>query len=971
MATLVGGTVVVAWLLHVALARTTHNFDADWLFALEVHKVKKHCEVSEFPDVMDSKQCAGLKQAGENVTSIDQCRDLCCQQHDCEVWQYCPAGAECDPKGTCWIGMASECYDKPGWVSRKRQLIKRPTDLCNDDRCKEKFNDSKWRSVKVPHDFEIEERVQMNNTDRMHGYRNQHVGWYRKYFEAPEFSPQRAYAWLEFDGIYRNSQIWLNGQYVGGQASGYTSFTVPVTQYLKYGKKNVLSVRADAKTELEGWWYEGGGIYRHTRMVFAPWAHAQDLFVAPNVDPISISEDGMSGTVEVNTTFEVFNSGALAVDMIAVISLFDLRGMKVGYQEKLFSVSPSDVLRMSAIFDLVNASLWSTDHPYLYSAEVELFQNGAKVDTIKKKFGARYVRWDKDTGLYINNQRVKLKGFCNHQDFAGVGVAVPDRINYWKVAKLQEMGSNAWRMSHGPPNPELLDFTDELGMLVMDEHRSYCERTQRICNETGFLDDLRRMLRRDRSHPSVIMWSFCNEAGCSNVPNDEQALLHASQMKQIVEANDPVNTRAVTGGWYSKWEGLTQGWAPKIMDVQGINYFYDELGDFHNQFPDKPMVSTESGSCLSARGVYFTNVTEGQIDEYSRHQCTEDWVKTIDPDYISGGFGWTGFDYHGEPVPTFWPAANSNFGVLDLAGFPKDSFYWHQAWWTNKDVLHILPHWNKPEGYVEKASEGTCDISGFPIDFADQRCYGLRPVLNATTIDDCMKACCEDTLCEVYSWTTLENYCYIGPMDMNMCEKVEGWRGGGRRKVVRVWAFGNAPRVELSLNGESLGMRDMPRLEKVEWKVPYEPGRLEATGYDLNGKVVSNALVETTGKPAQLRLRAEQGHNRLAAHGSDAGLVAVSVLDAEGRVVPTANNRIHFSVKGVGKIIGGHNGNPASHEPEVGSSSFSAYNGWTRIVVGATGGEGKIKLEASSPGLKTAHLEITVAGGEESVLSII
>mmetsp|Transcript_5809 Transcript_5809/g.9915 ORF Transcript_5809/g.9915 Transcript_5809/m.9915 type:complete len:1008 (+) Transcript_5809:57-3080(+) len=955
------GAIVAVLHLHVVFCREVQNFDSDWLFELQKVDQKQHCEDNEFPEIMDGSQCYGLKHAEYADQNVSSCRDACCQMTTCEVWQYCAEGAGCNVPNTCWIGKKEgSCNKAKGWTSRGRTpFLRPPNSKCTNARCVRDTDDSKWKNITLPHDFVLENEVKKDGTDPMHGFKQVGIGWYRKHFKALAKSDATASVWLEFDGIYRDSQIWLNGHYIGGQASGYTSFNVPLQNYLKYGKDNVLAVRADAE-HWEGWWYEGGGIYRHARLVYAHSAYMQDVYVAPTVEPSSISDDSRKATVSVDATVEVVNKGPESRNMIGVVSIFDLKRVKVGYQERLITVPRNDTRVFSVKFNLFSANLWGTENPYLYQAKVDLFDNEESIDDFSRSFGARHIAWDKDKGLFLNNKSVKIKGFCNHQDFAGVGVAVPDRINKWKVTKLQEMGTNAWRMSHGPPNPELLDYTDQQGMLVMDEHRSYCQNSQRICNDTGFLQDLAHLVRRDRNHPSVIMWSFCNEAGCSNHANDHQALADAQEMKKVVQANDPWNTRAVTGGWYSQWAGISEGWSAKVMDVQGINYFYKTLDRYHETFPQMPVVSSEAASCYATRGEYFTNKTAGHIDSYSTYDCTKLWWDTVSQrDWIAGGFGWTGFDYHGEALPTFWPAVNSNFGVIDIAGFPKDTFYWHKAWWTDKKVLHLLPHWNEPVGFLHKDNNETCGASSFPVNQTGFQCWGLKPREQEKSVEACMQACCSDANCEQWAWNTHANTCYNGALDVNQCSESPNWVGGGVRKIVKVWAYTNADQVELFLNGKSVGKQEVPRLDKVQWKVPYEPGILMAIGYNKDGKAISKKIIQTTGPPHALRLEVEDGHDKLKADGSDAGLVTVKVVDEDGHVVPNADNKVEFSVEGVGRIIGVGNGDPASHEPER-ASYRHAYNGLARVIVGASQEEGFLKLKATSEGLKGTSIKIAV-----------
>ncbi len=460
-----------------------------------------------------------------------------------------------------------------------------------------------------------------------------------------------------------------------------------------------------------------------------------------------------------------------------------------------------------------------------------------------------------------------VKGTCNHQDHAGVGSALPDRVQYYRIQRLKDMGCNAYRTSHNPPTPELLDACDQLGMLVMDETRLFSSSSEG-------LSQLERLVRRDRNHPCVILWSVGNE---EPVQATERGQRIAATMKHLIRELDTTRpvTEAMNGGW---GKGVSN-----VVDVQGFNYEKNGNTDqFHKDFPAKPCIGSEEASTFCTRGIYENDKERGYISAYDVNRpsygcgAEEWWTYYSARPWIAGAFVWTGFDYRGEPSPYSWPCISSHFGIMDTCGFPKDNFFYYQAWWTEKPIVHVLPHWN--------------------------------------------------------------------------------WRGK-EGTPIEVWVHSNCEEIELQLNGTSLGRKSMPRNSHLEWQVPYAPGTLVARGFN-GGKAVAEERVETTGEPAGVKLTPDR--STINADGEDVSVVTVSVRDAQGRLVPVAENQVTFTVEGPGKIIGVGNGNPSSHEPDKGSQR-RVFNGLAQVIVQSQKQGGEIVLAARADGLQTATVTIHVA----------
>jgi beta-galactosidase len=718
------------------------------------------------------------------------------------------------------------------------------------------FDDSGWRTVHLPHDFVVEGTFD-EHADRNHGYLPVTDAWYRKTFELPAEDKGQS-LWLDFDGVYRDSRVWLNGHYLGRHHSGYTSFRHDISKAANYGGRNVLTVYVDAR-HFEGWWYEGGGIYRHVwlnvadPLHVAPWG----TFVTSSLPEPRAGRKVSPAVVHIETTLA--NDGSSPADATLVSKVMDDEDRVVATASNSVIVPAAAQKKATQAVTIQEPRLWSLETPHLYHLVSTVEHEGRAVDTVTTPFGIRTIRFDAEKGFFLNGKPVKIQGTCNHQDFAGLGVAVPDTLEYWRVKTLKAMGANGWRMSHNPPTPSLLDACDRLGMVVMDENRHLGDSAEN-------LEEVASMVRRDRNHPSIIMWSMCNEQRAAGTKEGGRIF---AAMKATVLKYDPTRpvTSANNSGWFG--DGFTL-----VEDLMGVNYHTEVYDRFHRQYPKMPMFASETASTTTTRGEYASDYSKAYVSSY--RMTDGSWAPVAERPFMAGSFVWTGFDYKGEPTPCNWPSINSHFGILDICGFPKDNYYYYLSWWKTKPVVHLMPHWN---------------------------------------------------------WA------------------------GKEGQDIHVVAFSNCRSVELFLNGRSLGAKEMPRYGHLNWTVKYEPGTLLAKGYDADGKVTATDVDETTGAPASLRLKTDR--TALTADGEDVTPVEVDVLDAQDRIVPTADNLVTFKVTGAGHVAGVGNGNPGDHDPDK-ADYRHAFNGKCLVVVGAGEKSGSIELTATSPELKAASLRLSV-----------
>ena len=544
------------------------------------------------------------------------------------------------------------------------------------------FDDRAWRNIDLPHDWVVELPFDNKGT-HSHGYKavgrnfpDNSVGWYRKTINIPESDLGKRIS-IDFDGVFRNSVVWINGFYLGQEQSGYVGFSYDITDYINYGGANVIAVRVDATME-EGWFYEGAGIYRHTWLTKTAPLHVAryGTFVSSEVNDnaaVVTARTTIANNASTNATFDIEQN------------ILDAEGQSVGTAVlKQLSLKPNTENEFPCLMDLQNPKLWSIETPYMHKLITVVKSAGVVVDRYETPFGIRTIRFDANEGFFLNGKNVKIKGTNNHQDHAGVGAAIPDALQDFRIKRLKDMGSNAYRTSHNPPTPEMLDACDRLGMLVLDENRLMGS------NQEHF-DLLKRMIVQDRNHPSVILWSMGNEEWAieGNITGNRIA----ASMQAFAQSLDPTRriTTAVSGGWGA---GISTA-----IDVMGFNYLtHGNIDDFHKKFPNQPAVGTEETTTSGTRGIYVDDKSNGRMaatDRTPKGSSIETGWKYFDErPFLAGLFYWTGFDYRGEPNPLGWPAVSSSFGIIDACGFPKDVFYYLKSVWTNEPILHIFPHWN-------------------------------------------------------------------------------------------------------------------------------------------------------------------------------------------------------------------------------------------------------------------------------------
>jgi len=747
-----------------------------------------------------------------------------------------------------------------------------------------KFNDDSWRKLDLPHDWAVELPFS-EHASGSHGYKaigrafpESSVGWYRKKFTIPA-SDLGKHISIDFDGVFRDSKVWINGHYLGEEQSGYSSFSRNITEYLNYGGENTIAVRVDA-TQEEGWFYEGAGIYRHVWLVKTAPLHIEK-------DGTFVTSELKENAADVTARVTVVNDGEKNATFDIEQAILDDSGKSVASVQSTKLEVPADGKgEFTQVLPVASPKLWSIETPNLHKLVTTISQEGKVVDRYETTFGIRSIRFDANEGFFLNGKHVKIKGTDNHQDHAGVGTAIPDALQVYRIAKLKEFGCNAIRCSHNPPTPEFLDACDRLGMLIIDENR--------LTGTTDYHHDLlRRLILRDRNHPSVVLWSIGNEEWAVECVDTGKRV--ATQMQRWVKQLDSTRpiTVAISGGWGNGFS--------EVIEVAGLNYLGNMKGcgfttdKWHAHSPNQPIIGTEECAYNQTRGIYFDDPAKCHLRAYDWKPS--EWGSTLEAawkhyderPYLSGMCIWTGFDYRGEPTPFGWPSVSSQFGILDTCGFPKDGMFYLKTWWADKPVLHLFPHWN--------------------------------------------------------------------------------WQGKEGQEIP-VWVYSNCDEVELFLNGSSQGRKKVTKNSHLEWPVKFAPGTLVARGYK-DGKEVLTDKVETTGKPVAVKLTPNRA--TLAADGADVAVLTVQVTDANGRLVPTADNAITFAITGPGKIIGVGNGDPVSHEQDkfVGTKkdpspawSRSLFNGLAQVIVQSTKDPGEIKLTSTGTDLEPASVTVQTSTGK-------
>ena len=774
------------------------------------------------------------------------------------------------------------------------------------------FNDRQWRAVEIPHDWSIE-RVPGTESlfDKKYpqdaGCLPGGTGWYRKTF-TPSAADAGKRIFIEFEGVYMDSEVWLNGAKLGRRPYGYSSFQYELTDQLNWGGPNVISVRCNAEQPCSRW-FSGAGIYRHVWMHVANPVHVAQwgaYITTPKVDK-------NAAAVQIRT--DVMNQGKAGAEVILRTSILDPQGNKVAEVKTPLKIGGNAQAVAEQRLTVGTPALWSLEHPQLYTAVSEVLEGDRVVDHYRTPFGIRTIEFTLENGFLLNGERVQIKGVCNHHDQGPIGAVANDRAIERQLEILKQMGCNAIRTSHNPPAPKLLELCDRMGFLVMDEAFDEWKKSKRKMGYGRFFDewseeDLVAMLRRDRNHPSIILWSIGNEIYEQADANGGQM---ARRLADICRREDP--SRPVSAACNNPGFAAKTGYAD-ALDVFGINYNVSAYNTFHGKYK---LLGSETASDVSSRGEYNLVDKEGKIaiEPKLNNQVTsydiyhpgwslliaERQLKALaDAPWVAGEFVWTGFDYYGEPTPIPWPAVSSYFGIVDLCGFPKDRYYLYQSRWTDAPMVHILPHWNW----------------------------------------------------EQFAGKTIPVWCYSN------ADSVELFLNGkslGEKKM----ATGSVQKLFLEQRKLPDGTMKAAEVETgyyhVAWEVPWEAGTLKAVARRV-GKVIANDEVSTAGKPAKIALEVDR--SKIKDDGQDLAYVTVKVLDAQGHVCPDASNMVKFDLSGPGKIAGVGNGDPTCHEDFL-ASQRSAFHGLCLAVVQSLRNQpGELRLKASAEGLAGAEITIQV-----------
>ena len=548
------------------------------------------------------------------------------------------------------------------------------------------YDDSTWRKLNLPHDWAVELPFVWDEALKSHGYKplgrrypETSVGWYRREFEIPASDAGRRVA-VEFDGAFRDVLIFVNGCFIGRNDNGYVPFRFDITDFVALGAKNCIVARVDASFG-DGWFYEGAGIYRHV------WLTKTDALHLGPWESWVRTADISDASAQLKLGTRVQNHGKEAEPASVSWQIFDASGKEVASGDaQPQSIAGDSSAAFTATATLPHPALWSVDAPNLYSAVVTVSANGKTRDAERVSFGVRTAKFTADKGFFLNGQQLKIQGTCNHQDHAGVGAALPDRLQYFRMGVLKEMGCNAVRTSHNMPTPEWVQACDRMGVMMM------CETRQMSSSPEG-LAQLAVMVKRYRNSPSIILWSIGNEEGHLQGDQAEQGAKIAGTMVNLCHELDP--TRVVSAAV----NGDNKQGDSDALDIIGFNYMLQFPDGYHKAHPDKPIYGSETSSAVSTRGEYSTDKLRNTMNSYDGvvvwGETPETWWTFYGTrEWEAGGFAWTGFDYRGEPTPYGWPSINSQFGIVDMCGFPKDYFFYYRAWWGKEPSLHLFPHWN-------------------------------------------------------------------------------------------------------------------------------------------------------------------------------------------------------------------------------------------------------------------------------------
>lgn len=774
-----------------------------------------------------------------------------------------------------------------------------------------KFNDSNWRQLSLPHDWAIEGPFNPEYNPRTGGLPIFDKAWYRKHFTI-DGSKKGSVITLDFDGVMNNSSIYINGKKVYERPYGYIGFQIDITPYINFDKENSIAISVKPEV-LSARWYPGAGIYRNVWLEIKNPTHIAHW--GTHISTPVITENN----AEVSVDTEIVNTDKkLGKNYQLQTIIYDAKGLEVASKTDNFEFKNNNQFQINQKLNITNPKLWDFKTPHLYKAVSTILKNKVSVDAYETNFGVRTIQFSRE-GFFLNGRKEKIKGVCLHNDLGPLGAAVNYRATERQLEIMKEMGVNAIRTSHNPTSPEQLELCDKMGILVQAEAFD-CWKIGKTINDynkywdTWHEKDLRDMLKRDRNHPSIIMWSIGNEV---REQKEKDGYKIAKRLVEICKEEDP--NRPTTAGFNSLTEAIKNGLAAEV-DLVGANYKPTQYKDIMEDHKDWIVYGSETASTVSSRGVYHL-----PLKKYDKHESLQvnsydfnapNWAYPSDLEFyyqdtnpnIIGEFIWTGFDYLGEPTPyggkdnlthgnwnVDWPSRSSYFGAVDLAGFPKDRFYLYQSQWTKKPMVHILPHWNWENS----------GISEIPV------------------------------------------YCYTNAEEVELF--INGKSQGRKTKGV------DKTRIPVKFGAWKNKDKFFDSPYRLNWNVTYEAGEIEAVAY-IKGKEVARKLIKTAQKPAQISLIPDR--NEIHADGEDLSFITIKIEDENGTFVPLADNLVNFKVTGPASIAAVGNGDATSTEPFQ-ASYRKAFNGLCLLVIKSKKGEkGEITIEASSEGLKGKAIKI-------------
>ena len=778
------------------------------------------------------------------------------------------------------------------------------------------FDDTSWRRLNVPHDWAIEGDFHVSNPSGAGGGALPGgIGWYRKHFMVSRTALGDDRYYLEFDGVYMNSTVYLNGHELGTRPYGYSSFEYDITPYLNFDGENVVAVKVDNSDQPNSRWYSGCGIYRHVWLTRTRPIHVAHWGTY-------VRTEGSKVLIDVSIDNNTRNSEKLTV----LTTLYTMDGYEKASAQSKVKIEKGKTTLCQQEMTVKNPQLWSVDRPYIYWLKTEILDGNKQVDSYVSSTGFRTFKFDAQTGFWLNGKNMKINGVCNHHDLGCLGAAINEDALHRQLKMLKDMGCNAIRCSHNPPAPELLNMCDTMGFIVMDESFDMWRRRKTRNDYARFFDkwherDLTDLVLRDRNHPSILMWSIGNEV-LEQWSSAEADTLTLEQANLILNAGHDASTLAKEGEMsvnslltkhlceivrrYDTTRPITAGcnevnpnnhlFKSGALDIIGFNYHHEMIKDVPSNFPNKPFLMTESVSALQTTGNYIMPSDKIYVapDRWDKayvdpsYMCSaydnmhapwsstheETWDVVKHTPYCAGQFIWTGWDYIGEPTPYSYPARSSYFGIIDLAGFPKDSYYLYQSEWTSKPVLHLFPHWNWVEGQ------------------------------------------------EIDMW------CY----------------------------YNNADEVELYVNGKSQGVRRKADSHQyhVWWRVKFEPGEVRVVARQ-NGVKVREERLTTASQPHHIRLTTDRSGMR--ANGRSLAFITAEIVDQYERVCPNAEQEIFFDVNGEGEIAGVDNGLQTSLE-RFKADKRKTFHGRCLLVMRSSNRAGNIFVTAKAAGLGAGTLKI-------------